>query len=278
MSFEQFKAYLERVPVIVEIWFAGMCESWLNPECTRMVLHAHGKGHPICVFSTLVGMQCGDVKAFEHIRFGFFRVHLPSVTGAERISATELYLDTLSALIASPVNATFHCHDGALQPQVAEVLQRTGQSVRRGLTYRRSGNLKHMRPVVLPRRRGRIACKRGLRNNVLLPNGDVLLCSNDYAHKHILGNLGDTDYEALASGVEFKRILAGQKDDTMDILCRYCEEFCVNGNRYAGFANWRYLVNNAGVDLKNLRSVSDCRRFGRRVSGKLWHMLKSPKL
>ena len=58
--------------------------------------------------------------------------------------------------------------------------------------------------------------------NILLPNGDVVLCCNDYSQKHILGNLFSSDYESLFKSDEYIKVLKGLKDDSLDILCRYC--------------------------------------------------------
>ena len=58
--------------------------------------------------------------------------------------------------------------------------------------------------------------------NFLMPNGDVVLCCQDYACRHKLGNLLTDSADALYCGTEFRRILAALKDDTQDIICRYC--------------------------------------------------------
>ncbi len=75
------------------------------------------------------------------------------------------------------------------------------------------------------KRRYRMDCKNNLKHNVLLPNGDVVLCCMDYGMKHILGNLLSSDYNSLFSSKEFLFVKEGLKNDSLDILCRYCEEF-----------------------------------------------------
>ena len=42
MSLETFAACIDKIPAGVGIIFAGMCEPWLNPACTKMVQFAHG--------------------------------------------------------------------------------------------------------------------------------------------------------------------------------------------------------------------------------------------
>jgi adenine C2-methylase RlmN of 23S rRNA A2503 and tRNA A37 len=62
MSVDSFKKCLDTVPPEVNIHFSGMCEPWLNPECTHMLLHANERGHKIKASTTLVGMNIEDVE------------------------------------------------------------------------------------------------------------------------------------------------------------------------------------------------------------------------
>jgi hypothetical protein len=269
LRFDQYTTFLEKLPKNVEVWFGGMCEPWLNSDCTRMALHTHRKGHIVSAYTTLVGMRATDVKALEPIPFGFFRVHLPSASGTENIPTDDVYMETLSMLLNSRLNYSFHCHDTAVQPKVAEVLKAAGQSIWFGPTFRRSGNLRGKHWLRLPRRRGRIICKRQQINNVLLPNGDVLLCSNDYGQQHILGNLNEMDYDSLFTGSEYRQVQAGLKDSSLGTLCRHCEEFCENADTWAELLNGAYLIDKAWVQARRFRSIADWLSFGRRMTAKL---------
>ena len=83
--------------------------------------------------------------------------------------------------------------------------------------HRRAGSMKVKHRPELQKRRGNLGCKFDMRSNILLPNGDVLVCANDYGMKHVLGNLIASDYESLFLGEEFKKLKNGQKDDSLDI-------------------------------------------------------------
>jgi hypothetical protein len=113
---------------------------------------------------------------------------------------------------------------GTLPPAVRKVI---GKSIRRTKMMARAGNLTGMKDVQQPLRlTGPIRCRSCgdcLNHNVLLPNGDVVLCCMDYGLQHILGNLLLTDYESLFSSEAFKRIQQGLDDDSRDVLCRYCD-------------------------------------------------------
>jgi len=92
----------------------------------------------------------------------------------------------------------------------------------------RAGNLENVKGIwaVNGRKHGKVRCITSmgncLNNNVLLPNGDVVLCCMDYGLKHILGNLILSDYPSLFTGEEFYKLQRGLNDDSLDILCRYC--------------------------------------------------------
>jgi hypothetical protein len=45
----------------------------------------------------------------------------------------------------------------------------------------------------------------------------------DYGMKHILGNLVSSDYTSLFNSEEVHKLQKGLNDDSLDILCRYCE-------------------------------------------------------
>ena len=68
----------------------------------------------------------------------------------------------------------------------------------------RAGNLanekeKYEGKQIVSRKSGSIMCSAApqLNHNVLLPNGDVVLCCMDYSIKHTIGNLLNDDYEKL---------------------------------------------------------------------------------
>jgi hypothetical protein len=269
MSLDDFQLFTERIPPEVEIWFVGMCEPWLNPECTEMILYAHKKGHAICVFTTLVGMNVSDIDLMESVPFGFFKIHLPSDAGLENIRTTDNYLNVLDKILRSNINALFHCHGRRPNPEVKSVLDSHRKAIHFGHTYQRSGNIRLSGRLNMPRKRGAIACRRDLRNNILLPNGDVLLCSQDYGMEHVLGNITSSSYDSLFEGNEFLKVRKGLKDESVDILCRHCGQFGYNVDRFAKVYNFPYLIDKCFCHLKGIRGYSDLRLFLQRVFNKL---------
>ncbi|KAA3607621.1 MAG: hypothetical protein D8M57_10285 [Candidatus Scalindua sp. AMX11] len=256
MTFDTFKTCVKKIPLQVAIWFAGMCEPWSNPKCTKMLLYAHEQGHGIGVFTTLVGMSTADLDLLQLVPFQFFRIHLPSKSGIESIKISDNYLRCLGKVISNGIPVTFHCHDQVV-PEVVSILDQNGYRAELRSLYRRAGNISVSGRLKAGKRRGAIACQRRSRSNVLLPNGDVLLCSNDYGMKHTLGNLLETSYESLFTGSEFQKIQRGQTDESLDVLCRYCDNFAYDLDAYASLQNWSYHIDRFLYYPRRIRSWED---------------------
>lgn len=217
-----FKACIDKIPVDVDILFAGMCEPFLNPECSRMILYAHEKGHRISVDTTLMGIGVSDIDLLEWIPFGYFCVHLPCDEGYEKIEVDENYLKVLNKIATSKIRAIYHYHGDNVYSKLKPLIK---ANIRRTDTSTRAGNVKIKNKPFPNRKQGIIGCERDLRWNVLFPNGDVILCSLDYEMRHILGNLISADYESLFHSEEFSKIKKGLKKEHLDILCRYCDMY-----------------------------------------------------
>jgi hypothetical protein len=192
LSYESFREYLAKVPSSVRVIFSGFCEPWLNSECSQMVLHAHQKGHPIEVYTTLVGMQAPEVDLLEAIPFGRFVVHLPSADGRERIEVDDDYLSLLARVAESSVAVSeYSFNSQAPHPKVAAILRGVPLEARQGYVHDRAGNAPGQHSLSC-RWNGAIWCRKlSVENSeiVLLPDGEVALCCNDFGLRH-LRNLG----------------------------------------------------------------------------------------
>ena len=254
MGFDVFKVCVDKIPPDVEVVFSGFSEPWLNPECTKMVLYAHKKGHKVSAYTTLAGMGEGDVDLLEEVPFRHFDVHLPSAEGYEKTKVNDDYLRVLRKINHSGIKKAYFIHFGSIHPEIKPLLK--AKDIRRHYTHTRAGNLEFRSMLPPKRKHGHIGCTRNLSYNVLLPNGDVVLCCMDYGMQHVLGNLLSCEYNSLFSSEEFLKVKKGLRDESLDILCRYCDKFAYDASLYAKVYN-RYFCKLEDVhNLKDLRHLT----------------------
>lgn len=186
LSLERFKQVLKNVPTWVMIDFAGFGEPFLNPECADMILYAHEAGYKVEVKSTLVGFSDEIAQRIAHVPFGAFWFH-------------DRKYDTNS-------KGSYY-HAGNLPSCVTHV-----QSVSPDVLTARAGNL--FKALRRETDATTMVCVKSDKNmvNVMLPNADVVLCCNDWALQHVLGNLLVTRFEDLS------------RADTYE-LCRFCNDW-----------------------------------------------------
>ena len=227
LSLDPFKKFLERIPKDFVINFAGFSEPWLAPECTDMVLSAHVRGHRIRAFTTFVGMEPADVMKLTEIPFELFTVHVADEAPTTRIPMDETMMTTLRAVKEHGFSQLeFHNHLGRPHPDFVSLFGsfeiHTAGVVDRAGSLAREGKMPKTKRIC-----GRIRCgfnpqTTELNHNILLPNGDVVLCCEDYSLKHVLGNLYNGDLLSLYDAEPYQTIKRGLDDESIDLLCRYC--------------------------------------------------------
>jgi hypothetical protein len=199
-----------------------------------MISFAHQKGHKISIDTTLVGMTLADVQQIKKIPLQFLAIHLPSEEGYENIKVDDNYLEMLGLITKGGLNYAqlyMHYYGETLHKKIKL------ENARRIPLYSRGGTIKIENLQFPQRAKGKIGCRRNLRYNILLPNGDVILCSTDWEMKHILGNLHKSDYHSLFTSKPFLNIQEGLKNEKIDILCRFCESHMYDEDIYAKFMN-----------------------------------------
>ena len=227
MTLQTFKNCLEKIPENVLIGFAGYSEPFLNPDCSEMILFAHKKGHPISVFSTLVGMKLEDVEKIKSVPFTIFHIHLPDSSNFAKIAVNQNYLDVLKKIVSSKIKNVSGMSMGKLHPKVESILDTTISPL---VMSSRAGTVDIVETI--PKKIGPLSCNRStsidlidrIDYNVLLPNGDVALCHNDYGLQNIIGNLVNSSYESLFHSKNYKEMFKKLKSNSDELICRYCEE------------------------------------------------------
>ncbi len=227
------------MPTDIGLNFTGYVEPFLNPECTDMLIHAFDKGHELLLNTTLMGMSIEDwdrlIKHGVVFQHGV-HVHLPSASYFEMIGAKvpakyytaddgkkylELddgYYEVLNHVLNNqmPYWTKFHCH-GDLHPLLNDLKRYVELDVRN--INSRAMNLLLEKTEKVPDEiniRGR--CPR-IYQNVLLPDGSLGLCCQDYGLDDIVGNLMDNTWEEFENSKRAIDVRSNGAD-----LCDYCEE------------------------------------------------------
>ncbi|MBE6035714.1 MAG: hypothetical protein E7222_13605 [Clostridiales bacterium] len=227
MTMELYKKCINKIPLDVKIVFSGMCEPWLNPNCSDMVLYAFEKGYKIDIFTTLVGMTKDDFKKIEHIPFGRFDIHIPDDSDNSNIAINDQYLDLLEYVInviqtKSKTQKDFCCHGKSANSRLNNIVK--DQFYFYNEMFDRAGNLewKELDHYHIDKSVFCVASKRNFNQNILMPDGTVLLCCMDYGMKNVLGNLQQCNYEDLFTGEAFNNIQKLVSSNNSDVLCKHC--------------------------------------------------------
>lgn len=198
MSVDTFKKCLDKVPADVRIEFVGMSEPWLNKFCTDMLEYAVSLGRRIVIYSTFRYTQLKEVEDILRMPIESIVVHVPDSHGNTNIKMTDAYGKVLLKLKLSDRDrmrrglekVSFVSHGNPIESLCDfQVLNLK--------THSRAGNVDAPIEVDKP---GKVRCEFiDHDHNVLLPNGDVVLCCMDYGMKYVIGNLLKQSYEEISS-------------------------------------------------------------------------------
>jgi hypothetical protein len=225
LSLDNFKTIVAKLPPHVRIDFSGMSEPWASRLATDMLDHALAERRNVAVYSTLQGMR--DPERVADLLRQYARqvevvvVHLPDSRGNMRgFKDSDQYRQALEI---------FRKLKGVRFMTMAESSV-AGSADMKWNPITRAGNLDLQaiegQDITLdPVYRTPVTCSFTpfYDQNVVLPNGDVVLCCMDYSVKHKLGNLLLNDYYELFSNVGISELHAeNMKFGQGDSLCKTC--------------------------------------------------------
>ena len=116
--------------------------------------------------------------------------------------------------------------------KVHKDLQHLGIQLGSWVGHTRAGNLNtgdigEQKHIGTPKHECAVACNftNFYDQNVILPNGDVVLCCMDYSLKHKIGNLLEQDYYEMFASGSISKIMAEnmQRRFSENSLCRTCD-------------------------------------------------------
>lgn len=228
MGLEEYKKCIDKLPQDVRIRFAGFVEPFLNPQCIEMIEYASEQGREIDLYTTLVGLS---MEGFEKIRDISFRrvvLHTADADGYANIPITKEYLDLVrKAVQARKADGSLFIDWANCQSTPhSKVLDIIGGRIRISAElYDRAGNVEDNSDLKgVDYVSGVIECvlSEEMNRTVLLPDGTVVLCCNDYGLEHPLGNLLSESYENIIDGKEMRRIKEACRNESLPLLCRKC--------------------------------------------------------
>jgi hypothetical protein len=145
------------------------------------------------------------------------------------LAINDEYFSLLSDLVTAGLITDFHFHGNEVHPVVGAWLRQHAVDFMQFQIQDRAGNLNTEKvkarmstPITTAAKpSGKLRCDR-IYQNVLLPNGDVVLCCMDWSAEHVLGNLRRDRFEDLYQSETFRRVLRGLRKPGVDVLCRTC--------------------------------------------------------
>lgn len=225
LSLDNFKLIVAKLPPYVRIDFSGMSEPWANRFATSMLAYALNEGRTVAIYTTLQGMrdpqEVVDLLRSHSTQVEVVVVHLPDTRGNMRgFKDSEQYREAL---------AIFKGLRGARFMTMAES-SAVGTVDMKWQPMTRAGNLDLQtiegQDIKLdPVHRTPVTCSFTpfYDQNVLLPNGDVVLCCMDYSIKHKLGNLLEDEYFQMFNGSGMGELHENNMQfGNSDSLCKTC--------------------------------------------------------
>lgn len=233
MTVKDFTTILENIPKEYIINFSGMTEPFNNPDCLTMIQMACETGRKVFLYTTLANVSEETVNALIQLPVYYVTLHVADKFGYACIPTTDEYYCNIKRVIAAKkangrpfidfINAQTEPDE-----RVAKICAGEYEIMRS--VQNRAGNLKedevqHREKSIPMRRKIKCSfCGDDLSNNVVLPDGTLLLCNMDYGMQHVLGNLYQEDYDTIRSKGELQRVLRvlNCEEETENLLCRNC--------------------------------------------------------
>lgn len=228
---------ISKLPKNTRIDFSGMSEPWANPECTTMLEMVLYMGFKVAIYTTMYGMTDPErvKKALEShpAQVEVVMLHLPDANGNMKgWKYSEEWMHNLAVMsqlqLPCGVGAMTMDGSGLVAPELQTVVGRLagwkGHTRADSLPVEQIGA---QDISITPRNDFALTCRSTpfYDRNVLLPNGDVVLCCMDYDLKHIIGNLLKQNYEEMFAGEQLAEIIRINEKPEFDkcSICKSCE-------------------------------------------------------
>jgi hypothetical protein len=264
MSFAAFELFLNKIPKNVRIDFSGYSEPFLNPNAMDFVEHTINEGYSLVIYSTLMGVSIKDAERLSFLlnkkKINYLVIHLPDdhnnmpgfKISEEYLKSLEILLcsDNVSAMTMSKNNNVLKFIDHFVKKNFPKRARKRMPKNFMGsgfIGWRRGGALEvsvidtsSLLPGVNWKEPISCASTPFYDGNVIVPNGNVHLCTMDYAGKHILANLNRNSYNDIFSSIELSKVQENNRNckNGNITICRKCEDVLVHEFNYSDHG-WR---------------------------------------
>lgn len=234
MTIDDFRVYLKHTPADCEMVFCGMSEPFLNNDCMEMIKAACNASRDVSLFTTLVGLSLAELQRLVTLPIRYVTLHAADKFNYAKIHTDDEYYQKIEFIInAKKQNGAPFVDVINAQAEPDTQITQICEGKHEILTslHDRAGNLGGLKDDALERCHQMLegkkiyccTCGFDLNNQVLLPDGTLVLCNMDFGLRHQLGNLLQDDYETIRHGEEMRRIFRGMDGDPdIDLLCRNC--------------------------------------------------------
>lgn len=228
MTMDTYQKCLDHIPKHCNVLFCGMAEPLLNPNCIDMMKITAESGRKVDLYTTLVGLDKNRMGDLLSIPVGWVTLHVADSMGYAKIPLTDDYYDMVKTLLESKKEdgtAYVNLCNAQTTPEAGILELCKGKYEILTDMNDRAEKLEDGRLVSSSRHQEKIACGysgRILNRNVLLPDGTLILCMQDYGMRHIIGNLVEESFEEIMRGERIESIRKALLDPYSDVLCRSC--------------------------------------------------------
>jgi hypothetical protein len=237
MTQTDFTKMLVKLPKNTRIDFSGMSEPWANPECTAMLEETLWMGYHVAIYTTLYGMtdpeRVRKVLEDHPDQVEVIMFHFPDANGNMKGWKNSEEWQRAAAIMTNTkvpcgVGAMTMDKSGFVHPELQDFVGRLPSW--QGHTRADSLDLEQIKgqPIsITPHNVFSLTCKSTpfYDRNVLLPNGDVVLCCMDYNLKHVIGNLLTQSYEEVMQGKPLQDLIDINESPEFNkcSICKSCE-------------------------------------------------------
>jgi radical SAM protein with 4Fe4S-binding SPASM domain len=230
MSFDEYKSALDKIPSYVSIVLAGFIDPLLYKDLPRIVEYTKNKKHKLYIATTLPDKIKKNVELFlnksnwdgrtVHLRDEFMNYKENS---EDYYKALDIYFSQFNDKLR---DNRFSFLGSVLDKRIEDLLHKHNLYTyfSKVVPYKRIDSTVKSETVQDNKfLKGSIYCTRGFyRKQMIAPDGDVVLCCMDVEKRHILGNIYEMNYNDIYKSEEYKKVIKGFNDETLNTICRKC--------------------------------------------------------